>query len=628
MNFARWYADYARRNRRILVVPVSRGGTPFRGALPFGMTWKVGRSDGVNLTTRTIEQATKSLAAAGPGSRIVGALWLQGESDGDNTTTGADYAADLDELKSTIRTALALPDLPFVVGQMAPEYLKTGTRAAINTVQIATSSRVAHTAFAPGPLGMNINDGNHYNGIGERANGRSMFDALLRIVNGTPDTALPAVPTAPAGLVVTGVAEGVTATWTPVAKTVYYVQSRPTAGGAWARVGTTTTGTMTATGLAPRAAYTLDVTAINNTGPGASSSGSATATATPVNPVADDFARADSITSLGNATSGQPWTPGKGTWGIRNGRGYAVTAVDDDRALVGNLPANCLAQVTALSESGATDLNAGVILRAADSNNYYLASMGLVGGKGASIFKKVAGAYTRIAYDANLTPVAGDVIRLESLGNNPHDEAERDNAAHCRGRVTRCRGRGRSPRRGSRQYEFRQLRRRRPVGTRSRGRRSRKGTLRGSRHPTRRRSAGTRNGHGVGADRLAARATQRGSRAAHPLRVRTLGTIAVRHRSAGQAAVARCGGGGDDYLALRPRRHAASRASRGDARAVSVLATYLACADSGDELVGYLLVTGLVRVVSVCEVRRLVEPSVAVDEGRTVCGCGLLDGGT
>ena len=80
------------------------------------------------------------------------------------------------------------------------------------------------------------------------------------------------------------------------------------------------------------------------------------------------------------------------------------------------MPANCLAQVTALSESGATDLNAGVILRAADSNNYYLASMGLVGGKGASIFKKVAGAYTRIAYDANLTPVAGDVIRLEASG--------------------------------------------------------------------------------------------------------------------------------------------------------------------------------------------------------------------
>jgi hypothetical protein len=176
--FARWYAQTVPAHRRILLVPSAKGGTPFEGASsPAGWTWKVGSNTVENLYSQAVQQAKDALAAAGANSRIVAALWVQGETDGDNSTSGATYQTDLDALIVQLRTDLSLPVLPFVIGGMVPEYLGTGTRAAINTVHAATPTRQAYTGFAAGPANANLGDGNHYNAAGQRSLARALFTA-------------------------------------------------------------------------------------------------------------------------------------------------------------------------------------------------------------------------------------------------------------------------------------------------------------------------------------------------------------------------------------------------------------------------------------------------------------------
>lgn len=184
VTFARWYADTVPANRLVLLVPVAKGGTPFEGdsAPTAGWTWKVGRVDVTNLYENAITQASAALTAAGPNSRIVAALWVHGETDGDNGTTGPTYQADLDALINGLRSRLSLPSLPFIVGQMVPEYLGTGTRTAINAVHVSTPARLMKTAFAAGAVGLNRGDGNHYNAAGQRVNGRRLLDAYQRAI--------------------------------------------------------------------------------------------------------------------------------------------------------------------------------------------------------------------------------------------------------------------------------------------------------------------------------------------------------------------------------------------------------------------------------------------------------------
>ncbi|WBF79001.1 minor tail protein [Arthrobacter phage Bolt007] len=177
--FARWYvAAGLNRGRKVLLVPVAQGGTPLtRVSSP---TWRPATSG--SLYDNMLAQA--AIAKALPGSRVVAALWLQGETDGDLLATGPAYQTELDTLITGLRTSLALPELPFIVGGMVPEYLATGTRAAIDAVHKDTPNRLNFTAFAPSPTGSTLNDGNHFNLAGARAIGRSMFDVFERISSG------------------------------------------------------------------------------------------------------------------------------------------------------------------------------------------------------------------------------------------------------------------------------------------------------------------------------------------------------------------------------------------------------------------------------------------------------------
>lgn len=181
LQFARWYAARALKlNRKILLVPVAHGGTPLSSNSTLG--WRRGVAG--NLYANMVAQAQGALAAAGADSRIVAALWLQGETDGDANTTGSQYQTDFDALVNGLRTDLGISALPFVVGTMVPEYLSTGTRAAINAVHRDTPNRISKTDVAVSATGQNLGDGNHFNAAGQRYNGRAMFDAFERIANG------------------------------------------------------------------------------------------------------------------------------------------------------------------------------------------------------------------------------------------------------------------------------------------------------------------------------------------------------------------------------------------------------------------------------------------------------------
>jgi len=276
--FARWYLHSSPVNRRVLLVPSALGGTQLSTASATG--WRRGVAGG--LYAQAVAQAQAALAAAGTNARIAAILWIQGETDGDNGISGATHQTDLDALITGARTDLGLPSLPFVMGQMVPEYLATGTRAAVNTVHLGTPGRNTRCRIAAGVYGQNLGDGNHYNAVAQRVMGRSMFDAYQRVLTGASDPTPPAVPGQVTGLATSSVgATALTLTWSALSGAgAYNLQQKTTAGSTWVSIATTTAGlTANATGLTTGTSYDFRVIPVSTAGPGTVS---ATVSATPV----------------------------------------------------------------------------------------------------------------------------------------------------------------------------------------------------------------------------------------------------------------------------------------------------------------------------------------------------------
>lgn len=215
--FARWYLQYAPPNRRVLLVPCAHGGTSF--GHDQGLTWMVGDSSVPNLFENAISQTQAALAAGGINSRVVAALWIQGETSGDNAVTGSVYQTDLDLLISSLRSRLSLSNLPFILGQMVPEYLSSGTRAQINAVHIDTPRRFTYCGFSYGAVAQNNGDGNHYNAPGQRLNGAAMFRAYqMSLVN-----VMGVAPAAPTAVTLTQSGTTVNVSWTrPICRITDY----------------------------------------------------------------------------------------------------------------------------------------------------------------------------------------------------------------------------------------------------------------------------------------------------------------------------------------------------------------------------------------------------------------------
>jgi Carbohydrate esterase, sialic acid-specific acetylesterase len=175
--FARWYSMHAEINRRILLVPAAHGNTPLVSDRP--PTWRPDIPD--SLCAMAIAHTMAAMKAAGRNVCLRAVLWVQGETDALNDVTSDLYRQQLDLLIAGLRAAFQQPTLPFVIGQMVPDFLTVGSAMALNQVHVDTPRRVLHTGFAYGPIGPEFNNGDraHYNAKGQRQLGRALFDAYL-----------------------------------------------------------------------------------------------------------------------------------------------------------------------------------------------------------------------------------------------------------------------------------------------------------------------------------------------------------------------------------------------------------------------------------------------------------------
>lgn len=160
--FGRLWAE-AHPDRVVLLVPAACTATGFNTTAKTtpdpGMAasvgcWQINKTDEpVNLGQGMVDQAVAAKAAAttaagaGKTANIVAFLWSQGLSDGALTT--AQYATYFDELAGALRTALAQPDLPIVVGQMSPQGIAGSISAyKIDQAHMDTPRRLTRAAFA------------------------------------------------------------------------------------------------------------------------------------------------------------------------------------------------------------------------------------------------------------------------------------------------------------------------------------------------------------------------------------------------------------------------------------------------------------------------------------------------
>ncbi|WP_323986184.1 sialate O-acetylesterase [Microbacterium plantarum] len=265
--------------RRILIIPSARGGTQL--SKDTAATWRSSVRDSLwDNWVRLRADAIAAIEARGETWIDFAAISIQGESDGDQNVSGATYQADHDANIVAMR-AIVGDDMPLLVGGMVPEYLNTGTRAAINAVHATVAERHRAVAFVPAPLNRNKGDGNHFSRQGEVEIAANMADAFAKLYAGLPyDSGY----SAPAGQV-TGVAIGAVAgtsvslTWTaPVNAVSYRVEYRAVGAASWTAGPQPTTTAATVSGLTPVTQYEFRVTARNGAGVDSAPSAAVSAT--------------------------------------------------------------------------------------------------------------------------------------------------------------------------------------------------------------------------------------------------------------------------------------------------------------------------------------------------------------
>jgi hypothetical protein len=130
------------------------------------------------------------------------------------------------------------------------------------------------------------------------------------------------------------------------------------------------------------------------------------------NGVVDSFNRADSVTSLGNADSGQAWQALIGTWGISSNQAYLQTDTVPNEAI-------------AVVDSGKSDCTVTAKMavavdgwrltwRAADGANHFML---LRFGGSINVYRKQAGTFNQIG-SAVVVPANGDVLSVVLSGTS------------------------------------------------------------------------------------------------------------------------------------------------------------------------------------------------------------------
>lgn len=133
---------------------------------------------------------------------------------------------------------------------------------------------------------------------------------------------------------------------------------------------------------------------------------------TPTYYVYDDFNRADSNTTLGNAFTGQVWTPVGSTWGISNNIAYSVsTGTTHKRAVIDSGVSDCQVQVTIPASTSGNGTR--LIFRYIDTSNEWMIDET---GK-YRVCKRVAGVFT-IVFTSLIYVKNGDILKAICNGEN------------------------------------------------------------------------------------------------------------------------------------------------------------------------------------------------------------------
>lgn len=104
------YAMGKAQNRPVAIIKITRGGTNLRSDWsPKGFMYLAMLDE--------VKQAMQAMADRGDSGVLRGMLWHQGESDASKSET---YQKNLEMLIANSREAFAVPDLPFLIGELAP----------------------------------------------------------------------------------------------------------------------------------------------------------------------------------------------------------------------------------------------------------------------------------------------------------------------------------------------------------------------------------------------------------------------------------------------------------------------------------------------------------------------------
>jgi hypothetical protein len=248
----------------VVLLPGADGGTGFNDS-----RWRAPSGDlYLDLVSRM-----NALFVANPGFVLGGLLWHQGESDMSAAVLPGQYQTYLDALIAGVRAdvAAAGPDMPVVLGQMAPDFMaQNATYQGILDVIDATPSRIANTAVVSS-AGLSTGDGTHFTAASYRIFG-SRYGAAYPVATNR-DAALPGAPTA---LSATANVGSVALSWAAPADqgvpdvNAYAIERRVPAG-VWSAIGTIGGLSFNDASAAPETAYDYRVSAVNGAGTGAPS---------------------------------------------------------------------------------------------------------------------------------------------------------------------------------------------------------------------------------------------------------------------------------------------------------------------------------------------------------------------
>jgi hypothetical protein len=247
--FGRGYAKNT--GRGVLLVHAASGSSGFSSSsispAPSGYhysaagTWDSALvADPINLYEIMITRALAALALVGTGGRIVGVLWSQGEED--RSAALADptwYKTKLDALIAETRSDLGIADLPFIIGSLTPENVRTagGGGPVVDSLLEDTPRRVVRTSYVPGPAGLveTGGDGIHWAPQGQEIRGHMMAGAGLdqAVMN-----VVAAAPLPPQNLRVTRSGTAVVIKWDspPARVTSFIIETSTNSGSSWSPV--------------------------------------------------------------------------------------------------------------------------------------------------------------------------------------------------------------------------------------------------------------------------------------------------------------------------------------------------------------------------------------------------------